>query len=143
MTCIFFGHHDCPASIKPKLLETIKKQIEQGTTQFYVGNHGNFDVLVLSCLRDLKQEFTKICYAVVLAYIPTDQAAYLPGETVFPEGIESIPPRFAIDFRNRWMLAHTDTIIAYAPYSFGRATKYVEIAQKRNIIVIDLAKNKT
>ncbi|MBQ3755337.1 MAG: hypothetical protein II867_04185 [Clostridia bacterium] len=141
MTCAFFGHHDCPSSIKPQLYGAIKTQIEKGTTTFYVGNHGAFDRLVLSCLRELKKTYKEIDYAVVLAYLPSNATEYLANETVFPEGIEKTPKRFAIDFCNRWMIGHADTIIAYINHSWGRAAKYVKIANNKGIIVINLADN--
>ena len=141
MTVAFFGHKDCPDSIKPKLLETIKSQIRQGALQFYVGNYGNFDAMALSCLRILKQEYTEIRYAIVLAYLPGNSKAYLPEETLFPDGIESAPKRFAIDYCNRWMLDHANTIIAYVSRSYGGAAKYVEKANNKNKTVINLAEN--
>ena len=69
MICSFFGHRDCPNSIKPKLFEAIKNQIEQGVTEFYIGNHGSFDKMALSCLRELNRNYTEIRYTVILAYL--------------------------------------------------------------------------
>ena len=138
MVCTFFGHRDCPDSVKPQLLEAIKKQIAQGTTQFYVGNHGSFDRMALSCLRSLKQEQAGFSYAVVLAYLPSDPTAYLPEETIFPEGIEFVPKRFAIGFRNRWMVAAADCVISYVTHSWGGAAKYAKRAERKGAIVINL-----
>ena len=139
MVCTFFGHRDCPDSIKPLLLEKIKEQIKQGTLWFYVGNHGIFDAMVLSCLNAKKKEYHDIHYAVVLAYLPTNSTDYLPGETVFPEGIERVPKRFAIDFRNRWMVNRADTVISYTTHSWGGAAKYVKRAKNKGAIIINLA----
>lgn len=139
MVCSFFGHRDCPGFIKSKLFEAIEKQIKDGTTQFYVGNHGNFDAMVLSCLRRLKHDHAEIHDAVVLAYLPTDPAAYLPGETVFPEGIEQVPRRFAINFRNRWMIDCADTVICYFFRSWGGTAKNVGTARKKGAIILNLA----
>ena len=48
-TCTFFGHRDCPETIKPKIREAVIDLIENhGVTMFYVGNQGNFDRLVLA-----------------------------------------------------------------------------------------------
>ena len=120
------------------LFETIKNQIKKGTTQFYVGTHGNFDAMVLSCLRSLKQEYSEIRYAIVLAYLPDDAGIYLPDETIFPEGIERVPKRYAIDYRNRWM-DNADTVIAYVARSYGGAAKYMARAINRGRKVINLA----
>lgn len=38
-TCTFFGHHDCPDSVKPKLKNEIIDLIEERNVEcFYVGN---------------------------------------------------------------------------------------------------------
>ena len=139
MACTFFGHHDCSNSIRQRLFEAIKNQIKQGTTQFYVGTHGNFDAMALSCLRSLKQEYPEIRYAAVLAYLPDDAGIFLPEETIFPEGIETIPKRYAIDYRNRWMIEHADTVVAYVARSYGGAAKYVARATNLEKRVINLA----
>ena len=139
MTAAFFGHRTCPASIKPMLFQAIKGEIERGTSRFYIGNHGDFDAMALSCLQELKQTYSEIQYAVVLAYLPKDSELYLPGETIFPEGIEIVPKRFAIDYRNRWMLDRADTVIAYILCPYGGAAKYVEKANNKNKPVINLA----
>lgn len=69
--CPFFGHKDCPDSIKERLWETLKELIvNHHVDMFYVGNQGRFDAIVCSILCELKIEYPQINYAVVLAYIP-------------------------------------------------------------------------
>ena len=69
--CTFFGHRDCPETIKPKLREVLVDLItNHGVDMFYVGHQGQFDAYVRSALKKLKQEYPQINYAVVLAYIP-------------------------------------------------------------------------
>ena len=52
--CTFFGHRDCPETIKPKIREAVIDLIENhGVTMFYVGNQGNFDRLVRSALKEV------------------------------------------------------------------------------------------
>ena len=44
--CTFFGHHDCPSSIKPKLREILIDLIENhAVNMFYVGQQGAFDAI--------------------------------------------------------------------------------------------------
>ena len=46
--CTFFGHRDCPSSIKPKLREVLINLIENhAVDMFYVGQQGAFDGIVL------------------------------------------------------------------------------------------------
>ena len=45
--CTFFGHKDCPDSIKERLWETLKELIvNHHVDMFYVGNQGRFDAFV-------------------------------------------------------------------------------------------------
>lgn len=49
--CTFFGHRDCPDTIKEKLREALTDLIEHhGVNLFYVGNQGNFDAIARSVL---------------------------------------------------------------------------------------------
>ena len=67
--CTFFGHRDCPETIKPYLREVLTHLIiNQEVDTFYVGNQGQFDGIVRSVLRELEQVYPEIHYAVVLAY---------------------------------------------------------------------------
>ena len=140
MVCCFFGHHDAPAAVKGDLLECIKTLVEnEGADNSLVGNHGSFDSMVLSALREAKAAYPHITYSVVLAYMPAEKQEYTyidPMETLYPEGIEIVPKRFAISWRNDWMLKQADTVICYVRHSLGGSGKFVEkaIRQKRRVI---------
>ena len=98
--CTFFGHRDCPSSIKPKLKQALVYLIEtQSVDTFYVGTHGAFDAMVRSSLAELMQDYPHIRCTVVLAYLPTKKLAY-PFPSLLPDGIEAAPKRYAISYRN-------------------------------------------
>lgn len=138
-TCTFFGHRDCPDSVKPELLAAIENLItEKNVRTFYVGNHGNFDRLTASLLRDLSARHTDVKYYVVLAYLP--QRVHSSTDiTLYPEGIEIIPKRYAIDFRNRWMIEKSDYVITYVTRSFGGAAKAKNYAEKHGKHIIEIS----
>ena len=74
--CTFFGHRDCPETIKPKLREVLVDLItNHGVDMFYVGHQGQFDAYVHSTLKALKQEYPQTNYAVVLAYMAEEKSA--------------------------------------------------------------------
>ena len=138
MICTFFGHKDTPHEVKAKIRETIIRLIEEkNVTEFYVGNHGNFDKMVLSVLKELHNLYPQIRYTIVLAYL-TQNTDEDYSRTVYPEGIESVPKRFAIDFRNKWMLQQADIVVAYIRRSIGGAAKFTEMAKKRGKEIIDI-----
>lgn len=141
MTCTFFGNSDTPPEVKSKLKETITALIEKrGVNRFYVGNHGNFDKMALAVLKELSEAYPQIDYCVVYAYLPQD----CPREcedflhTVYPEGIEAVPKRFAINYRNKWMICHADIVITFVRNSFGNAAKFKKSAEKQGREIIEL-----
>lgn len=73
-------------------------------TEFYVGNNVYFDAMVRRQLEDLSHTYL-INYSVVLAYLPVKKNEYDNfTNTILPEGIETVPKRFAIPWRNKWMI---------------------------------------
>ena len=71
---------------------------------FYVGHQGGFDRLVRGVLREITQECPRAQYAVVLAYTPSGAPVADTADTMLPEGIELVHPRYAISWRNNWMI---------------------------------------
>ena len=141
--CTFFGHHDCPASVMPKLREVLTGLIEHDAVdRFYVGNNGAFDRIVRGVLRELAQEYPQISYAVVLSRMPGRQDPEHPedfSDTVLPQAVESGPPRFAIVRRNRWMLQQADFAVTYVVQSWGSAAQFAALAARQKKTVINLA----
>ncbi len=136
--CTFFGHSDAPEAVKPALKAAIIELIEkENVTGFYVGNHGNFDRMTISILSELAQT-RSIRFYVVLAYQPTEKDADYLTHTVLPDGIETVPPRFAINYRNRFMLENADFVITYVTHSWGGAAKYKQMAEKKQKRIIEL-----
>ena len=141
MICTFFGHRDTPPEIKTLLRQVISDLIEnQGVNRFYVGNQGNFDAMARSLLAEFEQSYG-IRYEIVLAYLPRQEDPLCDTDhTLLPEGIESVPPRFAIEYRNKWMIDHSDIVVTYVTHSFGGAVKFKESAIKKRKKVIEIAK---
>jgi len=64
-------------------------------------------------LEDLFQKYP-ITYSVVLAYLPTEKNKYDNlTNTIYPEGLETVPKRFAISWRNKWMIEQSDIVVTY------------------------------
>lgn len=131
LTCTFFGHKDTPKEIEPTLRSTLVDLIEnKNVLKFYVGNHGSFDYMVKHCLIELK-EIYPIDYAVVLVYLPSskyDPEEKIPADTILPDGIETVPRKFAINYRNKWMIEQADYVVTYVKYTLGGAAQFKELA---------------
>lgn len=139
-TCCFFGHREVTHNIRPKLTAIIERLItEEGVTEFYVGNQGQFDSTVYSVLKELKAKFPQIRYTVVLAYMPDEHIKEVYGEdTLFPDGLETVPKRFAISKRNDWMIEQSGYAVCYVHKITGGAAKFREKAKKRKLRIIDV-----
>ena len=139
MVCTFFGHKDTPKEIEPTLRSTLIDLIEnKNVNMFYVGNNGNFDTMVRRQMEDLSKTYP-ITYSVVLAYLPTEKNKYDNlTNTIYPEGLETIPKRFAISRRNKWMIQQADVVVTYVTRNFGGAAQFKEMAERLNKHVINL-----
>ena len=140
MTVTFFGHKDTQKNIEPTLRTTLIDLIENhNAAVFYVGNNGNFDTMVRRQLENLSQTYP-ISYNIVLAYIPTKKSEYDSfTNTLLPEGIETVPKRFAISWRNKWMIQQSDVVVTYVTHGFGGAAQFKAVAEKQGKTVIELS----
>ena len=139
-TVTFFGHKDTPKEIEPTLRSTLIDLIEnKNVNVFYVGNNGNFDTMVRHQLEELSQLYP-ITYSIVLAYLPTEKNKYDDlTHTIYPEGLETVPKRFAISWRNKWMIQQSDIVVTYVTHNFGGAAQFKEMAKRQGKTVIELS----
>ena len=136
--CTFFGHRDCPSSIKEELSAEIERLInEKDVNTFYVGTHGSFDRMAYAALVELRKLYQQITVYRILAYMPKSCDSET-ADSILPEGIEKVHPRYAIVHRNNWMIDHSDYVIAYVTRSFGGAYQAVERAKKKKHTIIRL-----
>lgn len=130
--CTFFGHRDCPSEVKLKLQKVLIDLIEnEGVEMFYVGRQGQFDAMVQSMLRQLAEVYPHIRYAVVLERLPGKQEGADYSDTMLPEGIENIHPRYAISWRNKWMIDHAGYVVTYITHSWGGAAQSLKRTKTR------------
>ncbi len=138
--CSFFGHRDCSALIENELKSTLIELIKNDKVNvFYVGNQGGFDLLVHNVLYELKDKYPFINCFIVLAYMPTKNTEY-KIQTILPEGIENVHPKYALSWRNKWMIKQSDYVVTYIKHSFGGAAKFSDLAITQGKNVINLAK---
>lgn len=139
MKATFFGHGDTPTNVEPLLTNCLIDLIENHNADtFYVGNQGSFDGIVKRILYKLKRTYTYIKIHIVLAYMPKANEEFI-SDSIYPEGLESVPPKFAISKRNQIMINLADCVVVYVKYPFGGAAKFKDFAEKRNKWIINLA----
>lgn len=146
MTVAFFGHGNAPRDIEPSLEQTIIRLIEENENiTFLVGTHGNFDGMARTVLVRLAPRYSLMKYRIVLAYLPVKREGNrfegLP--TMLPEGIENVPKKYAISYRNDYMVKECDTVICYITHAWGGAAQFTEKAEKMSKTIINLANRMT
>ena len=141
MTCTFFGHRYVQKEIEPILRSTLIDLIEKHECRlFYVGTQGGFDAMVTRVLLELSDRYPIRAYTV-LAYLPVGESGASEGilPTILPEGIETVPRRFAISFRNRWMIAQSDFVVTHVTnYIASGAAQFKALAEKQGKMVTNL-----
>ena len=137
-TCFFIGHREAPDSLLPILDAEVERHIaEHGVTEFVVGRYGRFDVLAAKCVKTAKKRHPEVTLLLLLPYHPYDRPTPTPtgfDGTFYPPGMETVPKRAAIIRANRYMVEHSEYLIAYAWHPASNARELVEYAQKRQEI---------
>lgn len=138
--CFLFGHRDAPASIQSKIEEAVERHyLEHGVGHFVVGRYGNFDRMAAGAVKAVKQRHSDICLSLLLPYHPAERPVETPpgfDGTLYPEGMDSVPRKFAIVRANQYMVKNADTVICYVKH-FGNTRALLERAQKRSDVYVE------
>jgi len=95
-------------------------------------------------LKELSGVYPQINYYVVHAYLP-EKGGEDFEHTVYPEGIETIPKRFAIDYRNRWMVGQADVVVNMTEIDDAGRAQIEDIVKRKtgisgeNIVITPMA----
>lgn len=132
-TCFFIGNRYTPSDITEQLAKVIEQHItEYGVTTFTVGHYGNFDGIVKGVLSEAKKRYEHIELNLLAPYALSQKREVPEGfnGTVYPEGLENVPLRYAIVQANRYMIQNSDYLIAYR-LGVGNSYKLIEYALRR------------
>ena len=138
MKCCFFGHRDAKSKVKEVLKSTVAMLIKEGVTDFYVGNNGKFDYYVQQTLGELISKGYNIRVTVVLSYIDEVAICLDQKYTLYPNGLDKTPLRFAISKRNDYMINISQIAIIHVRHSFSNSHKLCEKAKKKGLRVIEI-----
>lgn len=134
-SCFFIGHRDTPESVLPSLTKSLEQLIvEENVCYFYVGQYGSFDRMAALAVKQLKMQYPNISLYLVLPYHPGERPIPAPPNfdgTYYPEGMETVPRRYAIVRANKQMVNSTDWLIAYVCHPGSNARNLLEYAHRR------------
>ena len=135
MTCCGFGHRILLTDIEKPLRETLERLVEaQNVSEFYTGGMGEFDALFARTVRSMKREDPRLRLVLVLPYLTkqlNENKAFYEAqydELLLPAALDSVHPKKAILLRNRWMVEHSDFILAALHRDTGGAFQAIRYA---------------
>lgn len=132
-SCFLSGHRDAPSSVQPALDKLVEELIcLHGVTFFYVGCYGNFDTMAVSAVQKALSRRPEVLAFLVIPYHPSERQYALPDffeDTFYPEGMESVPRRYAIPRANRIVLDESDVFVTYALREGGNTAKLLRHAR--------------
>lgn len=137
MIITFCGHKELydEKEVKVWLERVTENLIVNGAETFYLGGYGAFDRLAASVLAEQKKRYPHIELVLILPYLnrrkdisPCDSSLYPP--------LESVPKKFAIVQRNRWMVEQSDVVVSYVLHSWGGAATTLEYAKQKKKRII-------
>ena len=148
MIVTFCGHSRFPrsAEYERRILDILESELGDRPVDFYLGDYGDFDTLAYDCCKMYSQNHKNASLIFITPYItPEYQKNHLEYKKerfdgiIYPE-IEDRPLRFALTYRNRWMVEKSDLVIAGIFHSFGGAYqtyKYAKMIKKRTLLVTE------
>lgn len=140
-TATIIGHNECYDVDTDHLRTELIHLINSGVITFISGGTGGFDRLCARMIHELKKTFPHIRSYIIIPYL--DQKIFEPSYfdgSEFPECLESVPYRFRICRRNRWMADNSAYAVCYVCRNFGGAAQTYRYAKKHSIQIIDIKK---
>lgn len=137
--CFLFGHRDSPYDLRPRIEAAVEYHYSQlGIRQFIVGGYGSFDRMSGSAVKTVKLRHPDINLLLLIPYHPAIRSTEVPpgfDGTLYPEGMEIVPKKYAIVRANQYMIRNADTVICYVKH-YGNTRALLEQAQKRSDLYV-------
>lgn len=137
MVVTFCGHSEVYQQelVSRWLDETVERLILQGADMFLLGGYGVFDGIACGVVWNMKKKYPHIQSVLILPYLDKKVDVSKYDGTTYPP-IESVPKRYAISHRNRWMVEQAEVVVSYVTHSWGGAAATLQYAIKRKKRII-------
>ena len=148
MIITFCGHSNFLSSVEyeEKILRLLEELVRDSHADIYLGGYGEFDNFAYRCCKKFQQHHKNISIVFITPYITLEYQKHhlnvlkdLYDSIIYPQ-IEDKPLRFAITYRNRWMIEKADFVISYISYKKGGAYATYKYAKSKGKIIFNLGK---
>lgn len=151
IACTFAGHREMFNSCTQQIENALKVLIEhEDTLCCYVGGMGEFDAFSAAAVRNLKRRYPnkEIQLTLVLPYMQKKLNEYKQyyktsfDDILIPSELAELHYKRAIPARNKWLVDHSDYLIAMVWRDFGGVYTTLRYAQKQGKKIILLEREK-
>ncbi len=150
MIITFCGHSNFvkTAEHEKRLINFFEEKIGENPAEMYLGGYGGFDDFAYSCCKKYKEKNPNISLVFITPYMTLEyqknRLEYKKTKydyIVYPE-IEDKPLKFAITYRNRFMVEKADFIVAYVAHTYSGAYQTYKYAKGKGKEIFNLAEFK-
>ena len=150
MVVTFFGHSQFykKQEYECNLLAFLEDTVGDASAEFYFGGYGAFDGFAYECCKKYKRTHPRVSLLFITPYMTLEyQKNHLEyckrnyDGIIYPE-IEDKPLKFAISYRNRWMVEMADCVVVYINHNWGGAYKTYRYAKSKRKKIFNLAELK-
>ena len=144
LTVSLFGHRIIDdRGVERKLTPILRDLIQSKShVAFLVGRNGEFDELAARIIKALQREIgkEKSDIVLVLPYVMNNIEFYEKyyDNIIIPDEVEIVHPKSAITKRNRWMIDHSDMVVAYVEHAYGGAYTAMCYAERQGKDIVRL-----
>ena len=147
MIITFCGHANfCKTEeYEQKMLAFLRETVADQPAELHLGGYGNFDRFAYDCCKKYKKDHPNVSLVLVTPYLTIDyQQNHLKQQEtkydyiLYPD-IEDKPKRYAIVYRNKYMVEKADYVIAYVQHHRGGAYQTYRYAQRKGKKIFNLA----
>ncbi|MBE6648307.1 MAG: hypothetical protein E7614_02160 [Ruminococcaceae bacterium] len=140
------SHYKGNAEDMKKILDFLEEKVGDSKAEMYLGEYGGFDEFAYECCKKYKENHPAVSLIFVTPYItPEYQNNHLSYQKdrfdsiLYPE-IEDKPLRFAISYRNKYMVEQADYVIACIDHKTGGAYQAYVHAKRRKKHIFSIGK---
>lgn len=146
MIITFVGHSSFVGNDKyeKQLLLFLSEIVGDDSVEMYLGDYGMFDSFAYNCCKKYKKNHPNVTLAFVTPYLGDDyinrRLKYNERvfDTIVYPPIENAPKRFAITYRNQYMVDQSDCIVCYVTHRYGGAYKTYSYAKRNKKFILNL-----
>lgn len=146
MIVTFCGHAQFVRTqeYEKEIFAFLEQKVGNGRADFYLGGYGEFDLFAYDCCKKYKENHPNVSLIFITPYITVEyQRNYLENRKeqydgiIYPE-IERRPLRYAITYRNKWMVEKADYVICGILRDWGGAYQTYQYAKRKKKYIFNI-----